>query len=55
MKFKVKVLQKRPHRTSNERDDLLKESEVTMEEIVGMVYKLLYGLGVECRVEIIED
>lgn len=54
MKFKVKVLQKHAHRTSNERDDTIHETEITLEEVVGMVYRLLYGISVECRVEVVK-
>ena len=55
MKFRVKILQKHPHRTSNERDDMIHGNVIDIEQVVEAVYKMLYGLGVEVRVEEITD
>lgn len=55
MKFRVKVLQRHQHRSSNEKDDLIKESVVDVKEVVATMFKLLYGIGVEVQVEAIED
>jgi hypothetical protein len=56
MRFSVKILQRHPHRTSNEKDDMIDGMKIVdIEDVVATVYKLLYGLGVEVRVEVIED